>query len=73
MAPPSPTELAWRRRLELVLRVTAPALDLLLVAGDRLARAVDRSDDDPFLPAVPLTTPTAPPRIGAGRPAAADD
>jgi hypothetical protein len=46
VAPPSPTQLAWRRRIEAVLRVAAPALDLLLAAGDRVSRAVDRGDDD---------------------------
>jgi hypothetical protein len=39
--PPSPTQLVWRGRIEGVLRVVAPALDLLLAAGDRLARAVE--------------------------------
>jgi hypothetical protein len=46
VAPPSPTQLAWRGRIERVLRVAAPALDLLLAAGDRLSRAVDRDDAD---------------------------
>jgi hypothetical protein len=31
----------WRGRIEGVLRVVAPGLDLLLAAGDRLARAVE--------------------------------
>src|SRR3954465_14053038 len=44
---PSPTQLAWRGRIEAVLRVAAPALDLLLAAGDRVSRAVDRDDSDP--------------------------
>jgi hypothetical protein len=39
---PSPTQLVWRGRIEGVLRVVAPGLDLLLAAGDRLARAVER-------------------------------
>jgi hypothetical protein len=39
--PPSPTQLVWRGRIEGVLRVVAPGLDLLLAAGDRLARAVE--------------------------------
>jgi hypothetical protein len=63
MAPPSPRELAARRHLERALRVVGPALDLVLVAGDRLSRAVDRSDDEP-LPAIryPGTAPTLPRR-----------
>lgn len=48
MAPPSPRQLVARHRLEQVLRVVGPALDLVLLAGDRLSRAVDRSDDEPL-------------------------
>jgi hypothetical protein len=63
MAPPSPRELAARRHLERALRVVGPALDLVLLAGDRLSRVVDRSDDEP-LPAIryPGTAPTLPRR-----------
>jgi hypothetical protein len=43
--------MAARRRVEQALRVAAPALDLLLLVGDRVSRAVDRSEDEP-LPAV---------------------
>ncbi len=60
MAPPSPTELAARRRLEQVLRVAGPALDPVLLAGDRLSRAVDRSDDEP-LPAIRYPSGHRPP------------
>src|SRR5512132_2369812 len=47
VAPPTPTQLAWRGRIEAALRVGAPFLDLLLAAGDRLSRAVDRDAPDP--------------------------
>ena len=47
MAPPSPTQLAWRGRIERVLRVAAPALDLLLAAGDRVSRVAGRNEIDP--------------------------
>jgi hypothetical protein len=66
MAAPSPTQLAWRGRIEAVLRVVGPGLDLLLAAGDRLSRIADRADDDQPAPAVPLTTPSAPPAVGPG-------
>jgi hypothetical protein len=46
VTPPSPTQLAWRGRIEAVLRVAGPALDLLLAAGDRVSRVVDRGGDD---------------------------
>jgi hypothetical protein len=51
MAPPTASQLAARHRFEQVLRLAAPALDLLRPAGDRLSRAVDRSGDAP-LPAI---------------------
>src|SRR4051812_40118622 len=54
VAPPTPTQLAWRGRIEAALRVAAPFLDLVLAAGDRLSRAVDRDSLD------------APPPAGAG-------
>jgi hypothetical protein len=38
VAPPTPTQLAWRGRIEAGLRVAAPFLDLLLAVGDRLSR-----------------------------------
>jgi hypothetical protein len=67
VAPPSPTQLQWRRRIEAALRVAAPALDLLLAAGDRVSRAVDRGDDDlDGLPPAPVPSRR---RVGAGSPA----
>jgi len=52
---PTPTQLAWRRRIEAVLRVAAPGLDLMLLAGDRLARSVDGEDTDWVPPRRALT------------------
>jgi hypothetical protein len=46
MAQPSPAQLLWRRRIETGLAIVAPALDLVLAAGDRLSRAVEREDLD---------------------------
>jgi hypothetical protein len=42
--PPSPTQLVWRGRIEAMLRIAAPALDLVLAAGDRLSRVVERDE-----------------------------
>jgi hypothetical protein len=39
---PSSTQLLWRGRFERVLALAAPALDLLLAAGDRASRLADR-------------------------------
>jgi len=64
---PSPTQLAWRGRIEAVLRVAAPALDLLLAVGDRVSRVVDRDDDD--LDRLPPGSPVLVPsrrRVGPG-------
>lgn len=44
MAPPTPRQLAWRGRIEALLRVAEPALDLLLLAGDRVSRIVARDE-----------------------------
>jgi hypothetical protein len=73
VAPPSPTQLAWRRRIESVLRVAAPGLDLLLAAGDRFSRAVARDEDDELerLPAGPPAS--VPPRRRVGRGTAASE
>jgi hypothetical protein len=67
VAPPSPTQLAWRGRIEAALRVVGPALDLLLFAGDRVSRAVDRSDDE--LDSLPPADVPGRRRVGAGSPA----
>jgi hypothetical protein len=44
--PPTPSQLVWRGRIEAVLRIAAPALDLVLAAGDRLSRVVERDELD---------------------------
>ena len=66
MAPPTPTQLAWRGRIEAGLRLAAPFLDLLLAAGDRLSRAVDRDALDAPAPARPGTALPVQRRVGAG-------
>ena len=56
---PSPTQLAWRARIERVLRLAAPGLDLLLAVGDRASRLADREPPGAVLPApgvAPLAT-----------------
>jgi len=47
MAPLTPTQQRWRSRIETVIRLMQPALDVMLLAGDRLSRVADRSDDEP--------------------------
>jgi hypothetical protein len=68
----TPRQLANRRRVEAVIGLAAPALDLLLVAGEQLSRVAGRNDVDPEPPRLgrhparsPLGGPTgAPERRG---------
>jgi hypothetical protein len=52
MAPLTPSQLRTRRRFESVIRVMAPALDLVLAAGDRVSRIVEREDAEYYPPRV---------------------
>jgi hypothetical protein len=52
MAPMTPDQLRTRRRVEGVIRVIAPALDLVLAAGDRISRVVEREDVEYYPPRV---------------------
>ena len=47
MAVLTPVQRARVRRVEALIRVAAPALDLLLFAGDRLSRVAGRNQIDP--------------------------
>ncbi|MGI8579027.1 MAG: hypothetical protein ACR2K9_00515 [Solirubrobacteraceae bacterium] len=44
MAKPTPRQVAVRRRIEGLIGLAAPALDLLLWAGDHLSRRVGGED-----------------------------
>jgi hypothetical protein len=64
----TPRQLANRRRIERVIGLAAPALDMLLFAGDRLSRVAGRNDIDPEPPRLgrrevrtPLSGPTGAP------------
>jgi hypothetical protein len=41
------SQLANRRRIEALIRLAAPALDLMLYAGDRLSRVAGRNEIPP--------------------------
>jgi hypothetical protein len=43
--PPSPQQLARRERVEGLIGLAAPFLDLVLVVGDRVSRIVSPGDD----------------------------
>jgi hypothetical protein len=48
MAPLSPDQLRTRRRVEDLIRLIAPALDVVLTVGDCLSRRVAPEDVDPY-------------------------
>lgn len=62
MAPLTPAQLRTRRRVESVIRLMAPALDLLLAAGDRVSRVVEREDVKYYPPGVTRRNAGAPPK-----------
>jgi hypothetical protein len=48
----TPDQVRTRRRVESVIRVIAPALDLVLAAGDRISRVVEPEDVEYYPPRV---------------------
>ena len=66
MAALTPAQRVRRRRIESVIAAVAPALDLLLFAGDRVSRIVGRDQLDPEPPR--RTLRTAPERTPIGGP-----
>jgi hypothetical protein len=64
LAAPTPTQRRLRGRIETLIRIAAPALDLMLAAGDRLARAVEQSGRGAYYE---LTPPVRTQRAIAGR------
>jgi hypothetical protein len=56
----TPRQLANRRRVEAVIGLAAPLLDVVLFAGERVARVAGRNDVDPEPPRLgrrPARTP----------------
>jgi hypothetical protein len=52
MATLTPGQLRTRRRIEGVIRLMAPALDVVLAVGDRVSRMVEPEDSDYYPPRV---------------------
>ena len=50
MAPLTPEQLRMRERFESVIRLAAPGLNLVLAAGERLSRLVEKDDPDYYPP-----------------------
>jgi hypothetical protein len=61
MPPPTPGQVRKRERIESVIRLAAPALDLVLAVGDRVSRIVEPQDVEYYPPRVAEAPP--PPRI----------
>jgi hypothetical protein len=61
MPPPTPTQVRRRERIEGVIRLAAPALDLVLAFGDRVSRIVEPQYVEYYPPRVAEAPP--PPRI----------
>jgi hypothetical protein len=52
MAPLTPDQLRTRGRVEALIRLMAPALDLVLAVGERISRVVERDDPEYYPPRV---------------------
>jgi hypothetical protein len=48
----TPSQVRTRRRVESVIRLMAPALDVVLAVGDRVSRIVERDDPEYYPPRV---------------------
>lgn len=56
MAELTPSQAQTRERVESLIRLIAPALDVLLLVGDRVSRIVEPEDFD-YYPVRPVTEP----------------
>jgi hypothetical protein len=59
MAPLTPDQLRTRERVEGLIRLAAPALDLVLAVGERVSKIVEPQDVEYYPPRV--TRESAPP------------
>ena len=63
MAPLTPGQLRTRERVEGVIRLASPFLDMVLAVGDRVSRVVEPTDVEYYPPR--MTHEEPPPRIGS--------
>ena len=61
MAPITPDQLRTRQRIEGLIRLMSPALDVVLAVGDRVSRIIEPTDVEYYPPR--MTTEAPPPRI----------
>jgi hypothetical protein len=69
----TPDQLRTRRRVETVIRLVAPALDMVLAVGDRVSRIVERDDPEYYPPRVERGPEGSPRRPVGGPQGRADD
>ena len=62
MPPMTRDQVRTSRRVESLIRVLAPALDLVLAAGDRISRVVEPEDVEYYPPRVARGDQTTPQR-----------
>ena len=60
MAQLTPGRLRARQRIEGVIRLAAPALDLVLAVGERVSKVVEPEDVEYYPPRVTSETPPPP-------------
>ena len=60
MATLTPGQLRTRRRVESVIKLMAPALDVVLAVGERASRLVEREDVEYYPPRVTHEEPPSP-------------
>jgi len=70
MAPLTPAQRRTRARVETLIRVISPALNLVLATGERISRLVEPEDHEYYPPRVGQVEP--PPRPGS-EPRASED
>lgn len=63
MAPLTPSQLRMRERVEGLIRLASPALDLMLAVGDRVSRTIEPHDVEYYPPR--MTSEEPPPRIAS--------
>jgi hypothetical protein len=61
MPRPTPGQVRTRERIESLIRLAAPALDLVLAVGDRVSRVIEPHDVEYYPPRMAEAPP--PPRI----------
>ncbi len=60
MAPLTPEQVRTRMRIEGLIKMMAPALDLVLAVGERASRLVEREDAEYYPPRVTREEPPPP-------------